>query len=110
MAKSRSWQGWTLLGCGAWLLVSLFVLDLMPPTTPAAILVAVCGMVLLVSASEAMVMPDPLEEWIDLVAGIALMSGAFLGDPAASINAVAVGAVVTVCAFTALHRDLHHRA
>lgn len=110
MKKTRSWQDWVLLGCGVWLLVSLFALRLMPPATPPAILFAVCGMVLIVSASEALVMPDPLEEWIDLVAGVALMTGAFLGDPLVSANAVAVGAVVTVCAFSALRRDIRRHA
>jgi hypothetical protein len=108
--KTRAWQDWVLLACGAWLLVSLFALRLMPPNNPAAILFAVCGMVLVVSASEAMVVPDPLEEWIDLVAGVALMTGAFLGDPAVAANALIVGAIVTASAFSALRRDLHHHA
>ena len=110
MKRSRTWQDWVLLACGAWLLASLFALHLMPPATPAGILFAVCGMVLIVSASEALVVPDPLEEWIDLVAGVALMTGVFLGEPAVSANAVVVGAIVTVSAFTALHRDTHHHA
>ena len=110
MRRARSWQDWVLLACGVWLLASLFALRLMPPVTPAAILFAICGMVLLVSASEAMVMPDPLEEWIDLVTGVALMTGVFLGDVLVSANALVVGAIVTVSAFSALHRDTHHHA
>lgn len=108
MKTNKSWQDWVLLASGIWLFVSLFALKLMPPATPAAVLFAVCGMVLVVSASEAMVMPDPVEEWIDLVAGVALMAGGFLGEPAVATNAVVVGAVVVACAFSALRG--HRRA
>ena len=100
--KTKSWQDWGLLAAGVWLLISLFALKLMPPSTPAAVLFAVCGMILLVSASQALVMPDPVEEWIDLVTGVALVAGGIFGEPAVAVNAVVVGAVVVTCAFSAL--------
>ena len=110
--KAKLWQDWVLLVCAAWLFASPFVLDFADLTRPAAWLHWVVALALFVSASEALVVPDALEEWVDSMAGLALLVGpwalGFSHEFPAAISAVATGVVVAVCAVSALVRDLRH--
>lgn len=78
-------------------------------SNPATELAWVCAVVLIISASEALVVPDVIEEWVAVVAGVVLVAGPWIfgfgGELAPTINSVAVGAVVTACAISALVRD-----
>ena len=63
---------------------------------------------LMVSVSEALTVPDPVEDWMDGIVGVVLMASPWLLDfsderlPA--VNSIVVGLAVTVCAVSALGR------
>lgn len=107
--KGKLWQDWVILAAAAWLFLSPFVLDFADIAHPAAWFAWVCSVVLFISASEALVVPDAIEEWVDGLAGAALMVSpwalGFARETPAAVNAVAVGLVVVVCAMSALIRD-----
>lgn len=108
--KVKLWQDWVLLVAAAWLFAAPFVLGFAALSHPAAVVAWVCAIVLFVSASEALVVPDAIEEWVDSVAGLVLMISpwvlGFSGEPLAAWNSVTVGLVVVACAISALARDL----
>ena len=108
--KGKLWQDWFILAASGWLFFSPIILGYATLSHPAAWVAFVCATVLFLSASEALVVPDMLEEWVDGGIGIALMaSPAFLdfrGDTAAAVNTFVVGMSVTVFATLALIRDI----
>lgn len=108
--KVKLWQTWAILAAAGWLYFSPFFLGFAQLSQPAAALAWVCAVVLTISASEALVIPDPIEEWVDTIVGVALMVGPwvfqFSSQTTAAINSVVVGALVTVFAISALMREL----
>ena len=105
---------WIILASAGWLYVSPFVFGTATLANPATALAWVCAVVLLISASEALTVPDVIEEWVGVVIGFALVAGpwifAFDGETAPTINSVAVGIVVTACAIAGVVRDRRSRA
>lgn len=107
--KLKPWQDWVILGAASWLYVSPFAFGIATLSHPAAMVSWACAVVLMVSTSEALAFPDPVEEWMDGIVGVALMASPWLLDfsdeklPAG--NSVLVGLVVTLCAISALGRD-----
>lgn len=109
MPKIKHWQDWVILAAAAWLYVAPFVLKIASLQNPATVLSWVCAVVLMISAAEAMTVPDVIEEWVDVVAGAALVVGpwvlGFSADGAATANSVAVGLVVISCAVSVLGNE-----
>jgi hypothetical protein len=107
--RVKHWQDWVILAAAVWLYISPFVLGFGRLSHPAAALAWVCAVALTISASEALVMPDPIEQWADMIAALALMAGPWLfgfrAEIGAAANSVIVGAFVAVIATAALLRD-----
>jgi hypothetical protein len=104
------WQDWVILAAAAWLFFSPFVLGFATLSHPAAWVAFVCGIALFISASEALVVPDSLEEFVNGGVGVALIVSPWLAgfsaDAVATSNSVVVGLLVTGFAIAALVRDL----
>lgn len=106
--RRQLWQDWAILGAASWLYASPFVFGIATLTHPAAAVSWACAVVLMVSASEALAVPDPVEEWMDCLVGVALTVSPWLLDfsderlPA--VNSVGVGLAVTLFAISALGR------
>jgi hypothetical protein len=111
---NKLWQDWVILAAAFWLFASPFVLDYASLTSAPAWIAFIAALVLFASASEALVVLDPVEEWVDGLAGLALMASpwvaGFADDRPVAWNHVAVGFVVTVCAISALVRDVRLKA
>lgn len=107
--KLELWQDWAILAVSGWLFFSPFVLGFATLSHPAAWVAFISALVLYVSAAEALVVPDSIEEWVDGGVGLALLASpwvlGFAGDFFARLNAVAAGLVVTALAAAALVRD-----
>ena len=107
--KAKLWQDWVLLIAAAWLFLSPFVLGYAAFDRPATWVAFTGALVLFVSASEALVILDEAEEWIDGAVGMALLASPWLlffsGDSVAAWNTVATGMVVMIASFSALLRD-----
>ena len=112
--KNTVWQDWFILAASGWLFFSPMILGYASLSHPAAWVAFVCAIALFVSASEALVVPDMIEEWLDGGIGIAMMaSPAFLdfrGDTVAALNTFVIGMLVTVFATLALIRDIETSA
>lgn len=112
--RIRLWQDWAILVAAAWLYVSPFVFGIASLTHPATMLAWGCAVVLMVSASEALVVPDPVEEWVDVVAALALMAGpwvfGFSTQAGPAINSFVVGLAVLGLAVSALIRERNSSA
>ena len=108
--NDKPWQDWAILVAAAWLFFSPFVLDFATLSHPAAWVAFICAIALFVSASEALVVPDALEEWLDGGVGLALIASpgalGYSDEILIAANAVLVGAVVVGFAVLALARDL----
>lgn len=108
--KYKLWQDWVILAAAAWLFVSPFALGFASFDHPAAWVAIVLSVFLFASAAEALVVPDQLEEWVDIAIGFAIMVSPwifeFKSQAAPSLDFVAVGFVVTICAMGALGRDM----
>ena len=104
------WQDWVILAVSSWLFFSPFVLGFATLSNPAAWVAFVCGIALFVSASEALVVPDSLEEFVNGGVGIAMVASPWLAgysaDVVATANSVIVGLLVSGLAIAALVRDL----
>jgi hypothetical protein len=106
--QDKPWQDWVLLVAAAWLFLSPFALDFAELSHPGALLAWTCAIVLYLSASEALVVPDALEEVVDLGVGLSLVLGPWIlgfGGNAAA-NSVLIGLLVTGFAASAFLRDL----
>ncbi|HSJ98845.1 MAG TPA: SPW repeat protein, partial [Myxococcota bacterium] len=107
--KATYWQDWVLLAVSGWLFFSPMVLGFATLSHPAAWVAFVSGLLLFVSASEALVVPGRLVEWLNGGVGIALMASPWvLGystDVVARANSVGCGLLVTAFAIAALARD-----
>lgn len=107
--RIRLWQDWAILAASLWLYASPFVFGKASLAHPSTMLAWGCAVVLMVSASEALAMPDPLEEWVDVAAALALMAGPWVlgysGQPGPAINSFVVGLAVLGLAVSALIRD-----
>ncbi len=108
--KGKLWQDWVILAASGWLFFSPFILGFATLTHPAAWVAFVCAIALFVSASEALVVPDALEEWVDGGVAIAMIASPWVlgygGDTVPAVNAVVVGLLVLGFAVSALVRDL----
>jgi hypothetical protein len=107
--KAKLWQDWVILAAAVWLYVAPFVFGIATLSHPATVLSWTCAVVLGVAASEALAVPDVVEEWAGAIAGVALAAGPWVlgygAEPLPAINSVAVGLVVIACAISALVRD-----
>lgn len=106
--RIERWEDWTILAAAAWLYASPFVFGTALLANPLTMVTWVCATALIASASEAVTFPDPIEEWVHVVAGVTLVGAPFVLAAAASaptlVNSVAVGLVVTACGASALRR------
>lgn len=104
--RIKHWQDWVVLAAAAWLYASPFVLGIASLKNPATMLAWICAVVLMISAIEAITVPDVLEEWVDIVAGVALVLGpwvlGFSENAAATGNSVLVGLLVIAMAVSVL--------
>lgn len=111
---SKLWQDWVLLACAAWLFISPFVLGYASGPAAAAWAAWIASVVLFISAAEALVIPDALEEWVDFVVGLGLVASPWLlgysGEIVPAANSVVTGVVVATVAILALSRDLREGA
>jgi len=107
------WHDRLVLLSGIWLFAAPFALGVPSLTHPAVVAAYVCGAVLVSSAAQAPAIPDLIEEWIGLVAaGVLAASPWLLGyaaERALTSNALAVGAVVALCALVGLVRPARRR-
>lgn len=106
--RIERWQDWTILAAAAWLYASPFVFGTALLANPLTMVTWVCATALIASASEAVTFPDPIEEWVHAIAGVALVAAPFVVADAATmatfVNSVVVGLVVTACGVSALRR------
>lgn len=104
------WQDWVILAVSGWLFFSPFVLGFATLSDPAAWVAFVCGIALFVSASEALVVPDSLEEFVNGGVGLAMIASPWVAgysaNGAATANAVLIGLLVLGLAADAMVRDL----
>lgn len=104
------WQDWVILAVSGWLFFSPFFLGFATLSNPAAWVAFVCGIALFISASEALVVPDSLEEFVNGGVGLAMIASPWLAgyssEAAATVNAVLVGLLVLGLAAAAMVRDL----
>lgn len=104
------WQDWVILAVSGWLFFSPFFLGFATLSNPAAWVAFVCGIALFVSASEALVVPDSLEEFVNGGVGLAMIVSPWVAgyssEAVATANSVLVGLVVLGLAIAALVRDL----
>ena len=112
--RGRLWQEWMIIFASVWLFAAPLAFGYAKINHPGAMLAWICSVALFVSASEALVLPELFEEWIDTFAAVALVLGpwvlGFSGDPFATYNSVGVGLVVLFCGIAALIRDVRSRA
>jgi hypothetical protein len=112
--KSTPWQDRLILVAGIWLLVSPFVVGTAEFSHPATVTALVAGAMLVSSAAEAPIIPDVFEEWVDITVAIALAASPWLLDYASyresTLNAVATGSLVGICAVIGLLRAHRSRA
>lgn len=108
--KGKPWQDWVILAVSGWLFFSPFALGYATLSHPAAWVAYISSLALFISASEALVVPDAIEEWLDGGVGIAMIASPWLmgfgADVVAAWNTVIAGIVVMVFATMALVRDL----
>lgn len=107
--KSTLWQDWVLIAVSGWLFFSPLILGFATLAHPAAWVAFICGITLFISASEALVVPDTLEEFVNGGVGLAMIASPWLlgygGELVPAANAVAVGLVTMGFATGALVRD-----
>jgi hypothetical protein len=103
-----AWHDRGVLLAGIWLFAAPFALGVPSLTHPPVVAAYVCGAVLVSSAAQAPAVPDLIEEWVGLVAGILLAASPWLlgynDEPALTWNAVAVGALVAALALVGVVR------
>lgn len=106
--RIERWQDWTILVAAAWLYASPFVFGTALLANPLTMVTWVCATALIASASEAVTFPDPIEEWVHIIAGVALVAAPFVLRAAATattlVNSILVGLVVAACGTSALRR------
>src|SRR4051794_34821407 len=106
--KTGRWQDWTILAAAVWLYASPFAFHTASLANPLTAATWMCATALIASACEAVTFPDPIEEWVHIIAGVALVGAPFVLSPAAmpstSLNSVLVGLVVAACGASALRR------
>ena len=107
--RLKLWQDWGILAAAIWLYAAPFVFGIASLSHPATALSWATAVVLMVSASEALVLPDVLEEWVDIAAGAVLVIGPWAlgigGETAPMVNSTSVGLAVIALATSALLRD-----
>ena len=112
--NGKFWQDWVIMAAAAWLLVSPFVLGFASFGHPAAWVAIVLAVFLFASATEALVVPDTIEDWVDIAIALAIIGSPwifeFKREAAPSLTFVGVGFVVTICAMAALGRDMQEEA
>jgi hypothetical protein len=117
--RIRHWQDAASLVLGVWLVLSPFVLGFAVAATWITIALGLC---VILFALEGFVIPSYLEEWAEILVGLALMAAPWaIGYETnlATINSVASGLLVILFAvwelttdsdFTTWWHDLWHRA
>lgn len=102
-------QDWGILAISGWLFFSPFFLGYATLDHPAAWVAFVCALLLYVSAAEALVVPDTIEDWLDGGVGLAMIASpfvlGFVTDFVPTVNTFLSGLAVTVLATSALIRD-----
>jgi hypothetical protein len=73
MAKLDHMQDWIDVALGIWLCVSPWVLSFPDDIKLAAWIVIAVGAVVILVSTAAVAFPDPIEEWSNIVLGVALM-------------------------------------
>jgi SPW repeat len=100
---------WIVLAAAVWLCISPLAFGTARLSNPATVLAWSCGIVLLLSGTEALTVPDVVDEWVDIVTGTVLVAGPWVldfdGNAALATNSVAVGVLVTATAVVGLVRD-----
>ncbi len=106
--KGTPWQDRLILVAGIWLLASPFVVGTAELSHPATVAALVAAAMLVSSAAEAPIVPDVVEEWIDLTVAVSLAASPWLlgytDHQESTVNAVVTGAVVAVLALVGLVR------
>ncbi len=100
------WQDRLVVVAAVWLVAAPFVLGPRVLTHPATVSDFVCAAMLVSSAADAPPIPDVLEEWVILIVGLGFMASPWLleytDERNATVNALAVGGLVALCALSAL--------
>ncbi|HYR37240.1 MAG TPA: SPW repeat protein [Burkholderiales bacterium] len=107
-AEMRRWQDWASFALGLWLAVSPWFADYAghdAATTNAA----VCGLALALTAHFGFSCDHLSTEWVNLAGGLWLVVAPFVlgfeANHVAAVNAIAVGAFVTLLSAWALQLD-----
>ena len=94
-----------------WLMMSPFFLGFASATHTESLVAWIGALLLFLSANNVLILPGVLDEYLDAGVGIVLLLSPWLlgysVDLPATLNAVAVGIVVLVCAVLAYGRDQH---
>lgn len=108
MAANMKWQDWATFLLGVWLAVSPWALGFSEQEMSMMNAVAV-GAILMVFSLLELGFPQKWEEWVNMLAGIWLMTAPFMlgftSQFLASVDAMLVGAAVTLLAAWALSLD-----
>ena len=112
--KARLWQEWMIVFASVWLFAAPVAFGYAKINHPGAMLAWLSAVALFISATEALVLPEVFEEWIDTFVAVGLLAGpwalGFAADRFATYNSVGIGLVVLFCAVAALIRDVRlHR-
>ncbi|HXZ47468.1 MAG TPA: SPW repeat protein [Usitatibacter sp.] len=107
--KCRLWECGVTIAAAAWLAASPFVLGFASFGHAGAWYAGVIALLLFASATEAIELPDPLDDWVEIVLGLAMMGAPWIlgvDEPvAASFSFLATGLVVAICGLASLHSD-----
>ena len=99
MKRIKHWQDLVSIVVGAWLIASPWVLGIQGPLQAIGDFVVI-GIVLAAFAVTEVFLPEPWEEWSEVVLGLWLIASPwvleFTNAPVAMRNAIACGAIVAV--------------
>ena len=92
-----------------WLLMAPFFLGFPAMEHAATIVMWISAVLMFMSANDILVVPGVPDEWLDAAVGLGVFVSPWLfgyaGLVAATLNALAVGIVIMLCAFLAYGRD-----
>ena len=94
-----------------WLLMSPFFLGFESPKSAESIVAWAGALLLFLSANNILLVPGVLDEYLDAAVGVGVLASPWVlgysDHTVATINALAVGIVVMLCAGLAFGRDRH---